>query len=509
MVISHNVPALFTHLSMRRADRGLQAAMTRLSSGMRINSAKDDAAGLAIANKLNYQVGGLNRASENSTHGISLIQTAEGALNEIHNMLQRMRELSVQAAHGTLTDDNRAMVQLEIEQLTIEIHSISRNTEFNRMRILNGEANRVVDNALWNATLGAASQQVTRNIVSTLYVSPEVPAGNMNYTITQAGRPAMMVLTPTGTVAENDPITGLPTGRMVFPPNSGFSVNGVAIDMSDKTWEEVIFDINEKLPFLGMSLYEGTDGTLNVPAGTDNRGTWYLVTNLAGRDHSITLTGVLDVIGMAGVTRTADTGVDALVTMANPPITDTGGNPIIGGLVDVNGNPVAGASLAASATGNYILIRGSQGEDIRMNIQVEFNPGANAGEFFRFPGVDGFPISELEVGGAFDNGLHMSTDFRDFGPIMLQIGSQHNTAMPVQIPRVNSETLVLIQYVGGTMYNIIDVRPTLGALQVGANAAIKICDAAILTVSDTRARLGAYQNRLESTVRNLDVAAEN
>jgi len=146
MVVNHNIPALNTHLSMRRSDRGMKQAMMRLSSGLKINSAREDAAGLAIANKLSYQVGGLNRASLNATHGISLIQTAEGALSEVHNMLQRMRELSVQVAHGTLTNENRSMIQLEIEQLTAEIHSISRNTEYNRIRILNGEASRVVDN---------------------------------------------------------------------------------------------------------------------------------------------------------------------------------------------------------------------------------------------------------------------------------------------------------------------------------------------------------------------------
>jgi len=114
MVVSHNIPALFSHLSMRRADRGVQQAMMRLSSGTRISSARDDAAGLAIANKLNYQVGGLERASENATHGISLVQTAEGALNEVHNMIQRMRELAVQAANDTLTNTQKKMKMLSL-----------------------------------------------------------------------------------------------------------------------------------------------------------------------------------------------------------------------------------------------------------------------------------------------------------------------------------------------------------------------------------------------------------
>jgi flagellin len=156
------------------------------------------------------------------------------------------------------------------------------------------------------------------------------------------------------------------------------------------------------------------------------------------------------------------------------------------------------------------MFRGSMGEDIRLNIQVAFNPETGQ---FEFP--NGTAIDELGVGGTYAGGLHMSKDFRTFGPIMLQIGPSHNTAMPVQIPRLNAETLGLMEYVGGVQRLMIDVRPTAvvtpggGVRQVGAEAAINTADLAIQTISNTRARLGAYQNRLESTVRNLDVAAEN
>lgn len=510
MVVNHNVPALFTHLSMRRADRGLQQAMTRLSSGIRINSARDDAAGLAIANKLNYQVGGLRRASENATHGISLIQTAEGALNEVHNMLQRIRELSVQAAHGTLQNENRAMIQLEIEQLTAEIHSISRNTEYNRMRILNGEANRVVDNFHFvpGATPGMGDLQLTRSIVTTLYVSHQVSQGRLNYTIEEAGRGAMIQITPNmaARVPAIAPATNLPEvpTRLVFPPDNGFTINGVSFDMSGKEWEDIRYEINQELQFMGISMYEGTG---------PNAGSFFFVTNLAGSDQRITVTGNLPMIGLLG-TSAFNTGRDARVTTntPSPPIT-LNGETVTGGLLDANGDSVSGTSLAATTNGNQVSFRGSRGEDIRLNIQVMFDPGATATEpedFFRFPGPGGLSIGDIGVGG-----LHMTKAFRSFGPIMLQIGSSHNTAMPVQIPRLNAETLGLVQYVGGHQRLMIDVRPTAvltpggGVRQVGADAAIKIADAAIQTVSNTRARLGAYQNRLESTVRNLDVAAEN
>jgi flagellin len=482
--------------------------MTRLSSGVRINSAREDAAGLAIANKLNYQVGGLRRASENSTHGISLIQTAEGALNEVHNMLQRMRELSVQAAHGTLTNDNRAMIQLEIDQLTAEIHSISRNTEFNRMRILNGEANRVTDNSVYSAPTGAATLSITRNIVTTLYVSHQVPPGRMNYTIEEAGRPALFQFSPTGATVPDGP------GRMVFPAGNGITVNGMSFNLSGKTWEEVQYEMNEQLVYVGMSLHTGEGAFAPDPAAIPpNPGTFFIVSNLAGSDQKINVTGNLSMLGVAG-TLFEDFGRDARVTTANPPGLTLDGQPVLGGLLDVNGAPIAGASLAATTRGNQVLIRGSMGEDIRMNIQVMFDPALGG---FRFPGPApaAGTTADLLITNIPAAGIHMSKDFRSFGPIMLQIGPSHNTAMSVQIPRLNSETLGLMEYVHGIQRNLIDVRPTMvveaggGVRQVGAERAIVITDEAIQTVSNTRARLGAYQNRLESTVRNLDVAAEN
>ncbi|MCL2223665.1 MAG: hypothetical protein FWB96_01720 [Defluviitaleaceae bacterium] len=528
MVVNHNVPALFTHLSMRRSDRGMQTAMTRLSSGIRINSAREDAAGLAIANKLNYQVGGLNRASLNATHGISLIQTAEGALNEVHHMLQRMRELSVQAAHGTLTNENRAMIQLEIEELTTEIHSISRNTEYNRMRILNGEANRVIDNSVYTAGI----MQNTRSIVSTLFVSHQVPPGRLDYTIEQAGRGAVVELIPDASLMMDitDPETGTTTS--VFAENASLTINGRSFNMGNRTWESVRAEVNDALPFMGLSMYTGEGATV---------GSFFLVSNLAGESQRITISGNLELFGHPPFV--LDANGDEVLDADNNPIpylhTNQGRDARVtishparqGGLMDINGTPVAGSSLGNAVNGNNVAFRGSRGEDIRFNIQVMFDH--LTGQFV-FPNgnpidpivpiydVNGDPVltdptdpTSPQLEGPRPQPIHMSKEFRDFGPIMLQIGPSHNTAMPVQIPRLNAESLGLVEYVGGRQRQIIDVRPTAismergSVVQVGAEAAIGITDAAILTVSNTRARLGAYQNRLESTVRNLDVAAEN
>ncbi len=142
-VITTNVNALRAQNSTRVADKMLGSAMERLSSGKRINSAKDDAAGLANVNRMDAKVRGLNQAIRNANDGTSLAQTAEGAMGEVSNILIRMRELSVQAANGTATDEDRAALQLEVDQLKSQIGDISTRTDFNGKALLDGSGDLV------------------------------------------------------------------------------------------------------------------------------------------------------------------------------------------------------------------------------------------------------------------------------------------------------------------------------------------------------------------------------
>jgi flagellin len=137
--------AMNTHRQLGLGSTASSKSMEKLSSGLRINRAGDDAAGLAISEKMRGQIRGLSTASRNAQDGISLIQTAEGALNETHAILQRMRELSVQASNGTMTDDDRESLQGEVNQLLSEIDRIGSATEFNTMKLLNGEQNQSSD----------------------------------------------------------------------------------------------------------------------------------------------------------------------------------------------------------------------------------------------------------------------------------------------------------------------------------------------------------------------------
>ncbi len=143
MIINHNMNALNAHRNMNVNNTAAGKSMEKLSSGLRINRAGDDAAGLAISEKMRGQIRGLTQASRNSADGISMIQTAEGALNETTNILQRMRELAVQASNDTNTTSDRNEIQKEIDALTEEVDRIANNTEFNTQKLLNGNKSGV------------------------------------------------------------------------------------------------------------------------------------------------------------------------------------------------------------------------------------------------------------------------------------------------------------------------------------------------------------------------------
>jgi len=162
-VINTNVKALDAQAAMMKVDRSSKASMERLSTGLRINSAKDDAAGLAITNRMTSQIRGYAVAIRNSNDGISMAQTAEGALGQINDMLQRMRELAVQAGNGAMSDADRGSLQLEIAQMKAQINDVALKTNHNNIKLLDGSAGKVVlqtgTNANDTMTIGFDSAQ--------------------------------------------------------------------------------------------------------------------------------------------------------------------------------------------------------------------------------------------------------------------------------------------------------------------------------------------------------------
>ncbi len=162
MRINYNVSAMLANNALANSDNRLSQSLERLSSGLKVNHAKDNPAGLAMAKRMNAQIEGLSVASQNASDGVSIIETADGAMTEISEMLQRMNELAVKSANGVLTDDDRQTIQDEVAQLKEEITRVSQETEFNGQKLLNGEFE--------------LKGYTNRNDVKVNSYSPEVPA---------------------------------------------------------------------------------------------------------------------------------------------------------------------------------------------------------------------------------------------------------------------------------------------------------------------------------------------
>ena len=165
MVVQHNLSAMNTNRQMGTVTNALSKSTEKLSSGYKINRAADDAAGLSISEKMRSQIRGLNKASSNAEDGISLIQVAEGALNETHSILQRMNELATQAANDTNTTSDRTAIQQEMTQLTSELDRIYSTTQFNTMNLLDGSFKAK------NLQVGALSGQVIQLSISSMKAS--------------------------------------------------------------------------------------------------------------------------------------------------------------------------------------------------------------------------------------------------------------------------------------------------------------------------------------------------
>ncbi len=291
MRINHNIPALRSQHSLGKTNGTMDKVMERLSSGLRINRAGDDAAGLAIANKMQTQVRGLKVASRNSLDGVSLVQTAEGALAEVQSMLQRMRELAVQGANGTLAAEDRRAIQNEVSQLTDEVTKTANLTEFNRIKLLNGQIDR---RSFTN------DEKVTRPA----FVSDTVIPGSYNLKVLGAGLKAK-ASGDAGTVTDGS----FGAGRI--------NINGEEVDIKETDSPDVVF---AKL----RDLCERVDIELTRDATWGSGGKLYLETKEFGSEQKIeikaTNVGMLANMGLKNISEGNPTtgtlqGVDAKVEL--------------------------------------------------------------------------------------------------------------------------------------------------------------------------------------------------
>ena len=237
-VINTNVSATLASNAILRNDRAMSTAMERLSTGLRINSAGDDAAGLAIASRMRSQVDGLEQAARNANDGISLLQVAEGAVSEISNILGRMKELAVQASSGTYSTTDREALDLEFQQLMVEIERISKNTEWNGETILNGAKVGNVDDytaataaaTIVDIQVGAGENQTMR--LSLKSWVPEVAFKDIG----PNGAPAetTAAITVTGTNDSTTAQTAYGTAVLAYDANDNDDQNDVFQNNQDK-----------------------------------------------------------------------------------------------------------------------------------------------------------------------------------------------------------------------------------------------------------------------------------
>ncbi|WP_350300567.1 flagellin [Peribacillus frigoritolerans] len=284
MIINHNIAALNTHRQLSSASANQSKSMEKLSSGMRINKAGDDAAGLAISEKMRGQIRGLDQASRNSQDGISMIQTAEGALNETHDILQRMRELSVQSSNDTNTLDDRKEIQKEVEQLKSEINRISETTEFNTQKLLNGSL----------GVSGTSSAKANVDITSATGLAP----GAYTVTVDTAATKASAALGTGDFIAAGD----VSTKELV--------INGTKIDfsgMTSATATDIMNKINEYKDVTGVEA--AVDTTTNTGEANIK-----LDQTKFGSSNKMTLGGA-DAAEFGGA---VTAGVDAVVTIVEP-----------------------------------------------------------------------------------------------------------------------------------------------------------------------------------------------
>lgn len=490
MRINTNIAALNTYNQYTANNNAASKSVEKLSSGLRINSAADDAAGLAISEKMRSQIRGLGQSSRNAQDGISMVQTAEGALDETEQILQRTRELSVEAANDTYTDDDKAAIQSEIDQLTKEIDRISTDTEFNNKKLLNGSLEN-------KSTVGGTN---TASITGVELADDSLKTGS--YTVSVSN---VSTSYETGDVNETA-ITGVATEAYTLAAGNTAGVTSVA----NGTGTAAAGDYTVTLAANGSNW----DVTL---ADADGKAVAQLTNQAIASADVVNIGGVALTMGTAAA-GTATVSVPKEVTPGEYTVeleaTGTTDEYTVT-LKDKDGNAVGEttstidtSSAAATVNVGGLALSWSSGtavaegeSTIDVKTDATFALQDSDGETMKTVTVTNNTTGEVEVGGlklSFDDSLSAGSDTTVSvinNAVSFQIGANAKQTMSVGIAEMSSKTLNV---------DAIDVTTT-----EGASAAIESIDSAIKAVSAQRAKLGAVQNRLDHTINNLTTSEEN
>jgi len=546
MVINSNIQSLNAQRHLSNSLDAQNTATERLSSGLRINSAKDDAAGLAIANRMTSQVQGLNQAIRNANDGAALIQTAEGGLEEVTNILQRMRELSIQSANGTYDTGNRDTLNAEVKQLQLEINRIGETTSFNGLNVLSGEQGEVKlqigENA--NQTIAFEIDEVS---------TKELGSGGGADIVGEVG--------DTGTLLANLQVITATTAAA-----TGTEINGIKLDIASAgtanvTLADALDDINTKLQgsVIADSLVEVRTTSLGdgILSGTDS-----LEVQYAQNDGTLTTVNIQNTTSLKDL-------VESINAETNGDITaelDADGNFMLSGegvatieltssvnqaaLDKLVGNGLTtGTAVQArltleegTTTTGITVDYGTEGTAFSTAIGIDQRlvPGvvlggttANgaASNAIGDISINGIELSAYDATVDYDKGSSAAAaEVEDVAAWINLQSDEHgviaaaNTSGNLSLTSVTGDeisldyktaaagaakTLTGMQETNDNESSGSNVKSIDISTVDGAQRAISILDDAIAAVSATRGELGAVSNRLDYTTRNLANISEN
>lgn len=490
MIVQHNMTAANTNRQLGIAASALSKSTEKLSSGYRINRAADDAAGLAISEKMRSQIRGLNKASSNAQDGISMIQTAEGALQESHSILQRMRELTIQAANGTETDEDRGNIQDEISQLQSELDRISTDTEFNTMKLLDGS----LDGSA--ATTSAGPKFGTYDTALKGFVTSDVAGVKIDTTAkaTQGGESAIWDKTGktlTLNLAENTTYTQAELSNLIKNAKQEDSV-------ATNSPANVTLSLNNGTFTSGSSGTTGTVTEAGVKASADfniittvsDDKTYVGVTSMKitankyGEDNNISIAIKFDKAAgeeefkldtAATYAATGELANKGQYTLSLATGTEYTEKDIEKLLAEAGFSATVEFSGPNPDEANTLIV---MSKETKVN-QTALAGGAGLGDTDAYLGQKNYDVASGGEGVTLQVGANFGQTI-SFG-----IGNMGSTALGVDATKVDVST------------------------QTGAQNSIDSIDEAIGTVSKQRSLLGAVQNRLEHTISNLDNTAEN
>lgn len=489
MVVQHNISAMNANNAMTKNVSGLGKSTEKLSTGYQINRAADNAAGLAISEKMRSQIRGLSQATNNANDAISLIQTAEGGLQETEDIMQRMRELSVQSANGTYTDEDREQIQYEVDALKDEVDRIASSTEYNEMKLLDGSLSGSSSSTEYGAKFGIVSATADDLKGAT------VTSSNLGVSVKTAKDGASgkggenAVWSQDGTILTLNLVEG-----------ETYTQKQVDDLIANATWDK---SATATPPDVSVKL---ENGVLTSTKDSDSGAT---VAGLRATSADVDVSALVG-NGSGGAQKSADQikftantyGTQASTQMAKKITvkTDVGAGKE-GVEVDTAATATAGSEISLHlATGVEYTEKDLEGilAKAGFDYSVDLTDGTEP---------DGDSDQKILFNVADDTGVDVAiTDGAGVGKD--KIGST-GEGLTFQIGANGVEDQRLTVNVDDMSSKALGIENISVATQDGANAAINKIDDALKHVSTQRAQLGAVQNRLEHTVNSLNTANEN